>query len=137
MRVSRRLWIGPVVLLVATSLTLVSADPPPAAPPAVQCRWADTPIAIDGRPDDPAWKHAQLIERFVLPWLGAAARPARAATRGKLLWDREYLYIFADMDDDALVGNDALALFARPAVDKPGYFEVRINAAGAVFARFH
>ena len=67
------------------------ADAPPAGkdpPTAFECRWADTPLTIDGKADEEAWKHAQVIDRFTLPWLGKAARPARTATRARLLWDR-------------------------------------------------
>src|SRR5690242_12790177 len=74
------------------------ADPPQTAkaPPDVfECRWADTPITLDGKADEDAWKHAQVIDHFSLPWLGKDARPARTKTRARLLWDREYLYFFA------------------------------------------
>ena len=42
-----------------------------------ECRFTDGPITIDGKADEPAWKHAQVIDRFYLPWLGAKARAAK------------------------------------------------------------
>jgi uncharacterized repeat protein (TIGR03806 family) len=145
MRSHHRFILGPAVLLLVGTLAalevgLPSPQPAPAAPPpapAFECRWADTSITIDGAADDPTWKHAQPIEHFSLPWLGDAARPARTATKARLLWDREYLYFVADMEDRDLVTGDAFALYVRPAADKPGYFAIQVNAAGAVSARFH
>src|SRR5581483_12300414 len=62
--------------------------PPPlrqAPPTAFECRWADTPVTLDGKDDDPAWRHAQTIDAFHLPWLGKDARMGRTATKAKLL----------------------------------------------------
>src|SRR5437870_1151349 len=60
-----------------------AADDAPAfkAPPdQFECRWTDTPIKIDGKADEEAWKHAQVIDQFYLPWL-KTPRAARTATR--------------------------------------------------------
>src|SRR5712691_4415055 len=60
-----------------------SGSGPPAAkdPPTVfECRWTEGPIKIDGKADEEAWKHAQVIDHFYLPWLGKNARKARTAT---------------------------------------------------------
>ncbi len=126
-----------------------SADVPQSSPQseAFECRWADTPITLDGKADEAAWKHAQVIDTFYLPWLGAKARPARTATKARLLWDREYLYFFADMEDADLYAdvkehdgqtwdNDVFELFFKPAADKPGYYEFQVNAAGTVMDMF-
>ena len=77
------------------------ADPPLVTKPPpteYECRWTDTPIVIDGKPDDEAWKHAQVIDQFYLPWL-RPQRFARTKTTARLLWDREYLYFCAQMED--------------------------------------
>jgi glucose/arabinose dehydrogenase len=119
-------------------------EPPPAA---FECRWTDTPIKIDGKADEEAWKHAQTIDNFYLPWLGKNARAAKTKTTAKLLWDREYLYFFADMEDTDLYAdvkehdgmlwdNDVFELFFKPTDDKPGYYEFQVNAAGAVLDMF-
>ena len=122
----------------------VVAGPKPAA---VECRWADTPIVLDGSDDDPAWKHAQVIENFAQPWLGDKAPPLRGKTRAKLLWDREYLYFLGEMEDSDLYAlikehngklweNDVFELFFKPAGGKPGYYEFQVNAAGATLELF-
>jgi glucose/arabinose dehydrogenase len=126
-----------------------TADAPPAKGPrdAYECRWAESGITIDGVGDDDAWKNADTIDYFYLPWLGKKARPARTATKAKLLWDREYLYFFAEMEDTDLYAdvkehdgmtweNDVFELFFKPAVDKPGYYEFQVNAAGTVLDMF-
>jgi len=126
------------------------ADKPAAfkpPPTEFECRWTDTPITIDGKADEEAWKHAQVIDNFYLPWLGANARAAKTATKAKLLWDREYLYFSAEMEDTDLYAdvtehdgqlwdNDVFELFFKPAEDKPGYYEFQVNAAGAVLDMF-
>jgi uncharacterized repeat protein (TIGR03806 family) len=142
-------WI-PAVLLPALAWTLPSEGQPAKQkepPTAFECRFTDTPIKITGKGTDPAWKNAQAIDHFYLPWLGDKARPAKTKTKAKLLWDREYLYFFADMEDadlyadikehnGALWHNDVFELFFKPADDKPGYYEFQVNPAGAVLDCF-
>ncbi len=119
----------------------------PAFPATNECRWAHTPPVIDGHASDEAWRHAQVLDNFQLPWLGAQAHPARAATRARLLWDREFLYFHAEMDDDDLFAdvtehdgqtwdNDAFELFFKPAENKTGYYEFQVNAANTRFDMF-
>jgi hypothetical protein len=59
------------------------------------------------------------------------------------LWDREYLYFFAAMEDTDLYAdvtehdgmtweNDVFELFFKPAADRPGYYEFQVNAAGTI-----
>jgi glucose/arabinose dehydrogenase len=141
---------GAVSLAALASLLAAFARqerPAPAKPPtAFECCFTDRPITMDGKGSDPAWKGALIMERFYLPWLRADARPARAATRARVLWDREYLYFLADMDDTDLVAtgkndgraweDDALTLLLKPADDRPGYYEFQVNAAGTVRGRF-
>jgi uncharacterized repeat protein (TIGR03806 family) len=146
--------------LLGLALALVGIRPPQAEadhpipkplkaplPTKFECRWADTPIVLDGSADDLAWKQAQEISTFHLPWLGDQARLSRTATRARLLWDREYLYFFAEMDDSDLFAditdhdgmlwlNDVFELFVRPDAEQTGYYEFELNAAGAVFDAF-
>src|SRR4029077_8013222 len=97
--------------------------------------------------DEEAWKAAQPIDKFYLPWLQDKARAAQNATRAKLLWDRDNLYFFAEMDDADLYAditehdgqtwdNDVFELFFKPADDKPGYYEFQVNAAGTIMDMF-
>jgi uncharacterized repeat protein (TIGR03806 family) len=117
------------------------------SPGEFECRWADGPIVVDGKADEPAWAKAQVIDRFTLPWLGEAGRPAKTATKARLLWDRENVYFFAEMDDADIYAdvtehdgvtwdNDVFELFFKPADDKPGYYEFQVNAAGTIMDMF-
>ncbi len=128
--------------------TFTEGQPPKQAgsPAGFECRWADKPIKLTGKGTDPAWKNAQVIDNFTVPWL-EKPRPARTKTKAKLLWDREFLYFFAEMEDADLYAdikerdgmlwnNDVFELFFKPAEDKPGYYEFQVNPAGAVLDMF-
>ncbi|HEY3787585.1 MAG TPA: PQQ-dependent sugar dehydrogenase, partial [Urbifossiella sp.] len=146
--------IGPFALACLLAVRFTEAAdhpiPPPlrkAPPSAFECRFTDTPIVIDGAAEDAAWKNAHVIEAFHLPWLGDKARMSRTNTKARLLWDREFLYFFADMEDSDLFAdvkehdgntwnNDVFELFFHPDRNKPGYYEFQVNAAGATFDCF-
>lgn len=112
-----------------------------------ECRWTDTPMDINGKADESAWKQAMTIDSFRLPWLGKDERAAKQATRAKLLWDREYLYFFAEMEDrdifadvtqhdGATYTNDVFELFFRPSPRHGGYYEFEVNAANTKLDAF-
>lgn len=144
-------WTSFFLLIVAVA---AQADEPKKAdkgfqrpPTEFECRWAEGKITIDGKADEPAWKNAQVIDRFYVPWLGDKARAAKTKTSAKLLWDRDYLYFFAEMEDTDLYAdvkehdgmtwfNDVFELFFKPAEDKPGYYEFQVNAAGTIMDMF-
>lgn len=132
-----------IALILLLSSTAAAAD----GSTAFECRFTATPIKIDGAADEPAWKDAQAIDKFTLPWLQENDRPAKTATRAKLLWDRENLYFFAEMDDSDIYAdikehdgttwdNDVFELFFKPADDKAGYYEFQVSAGGTVMDMF-
>lgn len=139
--------------LVAVGLLLVLHAGPsradePAEPtrPRYECRFTDVPIEIDGKINEDAWKHAQVIDKFSVAWL-AEPRPAKTRTKARLLWDREWLYFAAEMEDGDQFADvkerdgktwlgDVFELFFKPAVDKPGYYEFQVNAAGTEMDMF-
>jgi glucose/arabinose dehydrogenase/mono/diheme cytochrome c family protein len=127
-----------------------SPPPPPAAAapprPTFECRFTEDPITIDGKVDDAAWQRAVVVDSFTIPWEKGAPK-ARRGTRARLLWDRENLYVAADMDDTDLFAhvtehdgntweNDVFEVFLKPSADKPAYYEFHVNAANAVFDLF-
>jgi len=124
----------------------LATQPAPAPPQPYACRFTEEPIAIDGSPDEAAWKQAADVGEFALPWLGPG-HPAAKATRARLLWDREHLYVAADMDDADLYAditehdgqiwdNDVFEVFLKPAADKPAYYEFQVNALNTQFDCF-
>jgi glucose/arabinose dehydrogenase len=129
------------------AVSQASGGPPRAFVSAYDCRFADLPIAIDGDLGDAAWADAVSIDSFSMPWLGTADRPAAKATRAKLLWDREYLYVAADMDDADLFAdvrqhdgdtwtNDAFAVLLKPSAAKPAFYEFQVTPANTRFDCF-
>lgn len=149
MSFSRTLALCGVLASVSAVVLSVRGDKPAFTPPptAFECRWTDKPIAIDGKGSDKAWQKAQVIDKFYMPWLGKNARAATTATKAKLLWDREYLYFLADMEDHDLFAlekqhngitwdDDVFELFFKPAEDKPGYYEFQVNALGTTMELF-
>ena len=121
---------------------------PPAKPPrpTFECRFTEDPVSIDGKLDDAAWQRAVLIDSFTVPWeKGGPA--ARKGTRARLLWDRDNLYVAADMDDTDLYAdvtehdgntwdNDVFEVFLKPSADKPAYYEFHVTPANTVFDLF-
>ncbi len=105
------------------SVQLEKADPATGTS-VFECRRANGPVTIDGSPDDEAWKGAQTISNFALPWLGPN-HPAKSKTVARLLWDDQYLYFLAEMDDTDVYAdiaehnaeiwnNDVFELFFKP-----------------------
>ena len=132
-----------ILPLLATASAFAAEE----AKPTFECRWAGGPIKIDGKADEPPGSTPSRSTSSTLPWLKEKARPAKTATKATLLWDREYLYFFAEMDDADLFAdvkehdgmtwdNDVFELFFKPADDKPGYYEFQVNAAGTVIDMF-
>src|SRR3954471_3597394 len=112
-----------------------------------ECRWASSPPVIDGKLDDPAWKNAQVVENFQAAWLPEGSRKPPTATKARLLWDREYLYFSAEMEDWDVYANvteqdgatwlcDVFEFFFKPSKEKRGYYEFEVNAANAKLDMF-
>lgn len=108
----------------------------------VECRWAATPPVIDGRLDEAAWQAAQVVGNFRAAWRPAGQRTPPTATKVRLLWDWEFLYFAAEMedadlfateteDDGALWTGDVFELFFKPRSDRPGYYEFEFNPTNA------
>ncbi len=126
------------------------AAPPSAeerGPPVVrsaECRRATGSIKIDGKLDEAAWDKAQVLKDFAVYW---EKRPPKTATKARLLWDDNYLYFAAEMEDSDLYAdvkerngmtwsNDVFELFFKPAEDKLPYYEFQVNAANTQLELF-
>ena len=124
-----------------------SKEPAPVHPPAVrsaECRWATGPIKLDGVLDDAALSKAEVLRDFSVYWQD---RKAKTATTARLLWDKDYLYYSADMEDADLFAivkerngmtwyDDVFELFFKPSEDKLAYYEFQVNAAGTEMEMF-
>jgi hypothetical protein len=107
------------------------------------CYRTPEPITVDGRLDDRAWTEAEWSEPFVdIVGEDRPAPPLR--TRFKMLWDDEYLYVAAELEEphvwatltkrDAVIHqDDDFEVFIDPGGDGLNYYELEINALGTVW----
>jgi len=114
-----------------------------ALPRSYVCRPATSPIQIDGKLDDAAWKDAAWTEAF--EDIEGDKRPKpKFETRAKLAWDAENLYIAAKLDEphvrarlkmhDAIVFYDPdFEVFIDPNGDERDYYEIEMNALNTIF----
>ena len=108
------------------------------APKTYDCYRTAMPIKVDGRLDDPAWKMAPWTTDFVD--IEGAVRPLpRFRTRAKILWDDQYLYLGAELEepdvkakltehDSVIFHDNDFEVFMKPPGNGPSYFEFEINA---------
>jgi len=116
----------------------------PYAPRTALCYRTVSPLAIDGQLDEPAWQATAWSAPFVDI---DGVRPVRHATRVKLLWDDQALYIAAQLDEpdlwatitqrDAVIFQDHdFEVFLDPGGDTHDYYELEVNALGTVWDLF-
>lgn len=135
-----------LAVVTATLLQAMAlAQPTPTSQPAHHpkgyvCYRAATPIQIDGRMDEPAWRTAPWTDDFVDIEGDAKPRP-RFRTRAKMLWDDEYFYVGAELEephvwgtlterDSVIFQNNDFEVFIDPDSDNHQYYEFEINALG-------
>jgi hypothetical protein len=102
------------------------------------CHRATSPIKIDGHIDDAAWSAAEWSSAFVD--ISGEDHPApRFRTRMKMLWDDDFLYIAAELQephvwatltahDSVIFRDNDFEVFLNPTGDTLNYFEFEINA---------
>ena len=111
-----------------------------------EAHWAEGPIVIDGSLTDPSWEQAAWTEDFV-DILGDSLPTPRLRTRAKVLWNGEFLFIGAEMEEphlwatlqdrDAIIyRDDDFEVFLDPDGDGSAYFEIEINTFGTVMDLF-
>jgi hypothetical protein len=124
-------------------LTLLLQAAPPAEPvytppKGYVCYRAAAPIAIDGKLDEATWREALWTEDFAD--IEGAARPnPRFRTRAKMLWDDQYFYIAAELEephvwatltkhDSVIFHDNDFEVFIDPDGDSHAYYEFEMNA---------
>ncbi len=104
------------------------------------CYAAPKPLKIDGIADEPAWKAVPWTSDFLDIEGDAKPRPA-LRTRVKMLWDKDNLYIYAELQEPDLWGtlhqhdtiiydDNDFEVFINPDNTTHRYFEYEINALG-------
>ena len=109
-----------------------------AQPKNYDCLRARGVVEVDGRLDDTAWTAARWTDYFVDIEGDGKPRP-RFRTRVKMLWDDEYFYVAADMEephvwatltrhDSVIFQDNDFEVFIDPNGDTLEYYEFEINA---------
>ncbi len=118
----------------------------PFAPKKYICYRTDSVLEINGKLDEKSWKEAQWTDYF--QDIEGSSKPApRYKTHIKMLWDDNYLYIGAELEEphvwatlteeDSIIFRDNdFEIF----IDKDGnthnYFEMEFNAFGTIWDLF-
>ncbi len=104
------------------------------------CYRTDVSLDIDGRMDEAAWRAAPWSDEFVD--IEGELKPApRFSTRVKMLWDDDFFYVAAQMEEphvwaklterDAVIFHDNdFEVFIDPDGDTHEYYELEVNAFG-------
>ncbi len=110
------------------------------------CYRTDEPIEIDGLLDEQAWSKAPFTDTFVD--IEGDKRPLPYHdTQVKMLWDDDYLYIAAVLNEDHLMANlhqkdtivyydNDFEVFIDPDGDGHNYYEIETNAINTIFDLF-
>ncbi len=110
----------------------------------VVCPPTTEDVSIDGKLDEPVWRRAASFGPLVLIQIGAT--PDHDATKAKLLYDSERLYLGVTCragpspggergarDDGRVWRNDHLEIFVSPDPDSQDYYHLVLDRAGTMF----
>jgi cellulose/xylan binding protein with CBM9 domain len=123
------------VLLLLVAALAASAQ---TQPERYVCHRAASPVNVDGRLDDSEWRNAPWTPAFV-DIEGSAKPSPRFRTRAKMLWDDQYFYVAAELEephvwgtltehDSVIFRDNDFEVFLNPSGDGRNYFEFEINA---------
>lgn len=115
-------------------------------PKSYVCYRTSEPLNIDGMPAEQAWSKAEWTDLFIDIEGETKSKPAQN-TRVKMLWDNDYLYILAELEeeniwaylekhDEVVYYDNDFEIFIDPDNDAKNYFEYEVNAKGTVFDLF-
>ena len=122
-------------------------DPRPfTMPEGYVCQRTKKPILIDGKLDEKAWKKTKWTGYFV-DIEGKDHTKPLFKTRAKMLWDDNYFYIAAELEDphvwatltekNSVIFNDNdFEVFIDPDGDSHHYYEFEMNALNTIWNLF-
>lgn len=116
---------------------------PTISPQRYSAAFCDISIQINGLMDEPAWSAAPWSDDFADIEGATRATPSQR-TRVKMLWDKKYLYIAADLaesdlwatlktHDEIVFQDNDFEVFVDPDGDTREYYEIEVNALGTIF----
>jgi hypothetical protein len=131
-----------VLLMLATSFgeTLSQSLPKPKY---YLAYYVSEPLTLDGKLSESSWEKAPWSE-FFQDIQGADHPTPRQATRMKMLWDQEFLYIGVHLEEthlwatytereSVIFHENDIEVFIDPDGDTHHYYELEINALGTVW----
>lgn len=110
------------------------------------CVRATTPITVDGKADEAAWRFAPWTADFV-DIEGSVRDKPRFRTRVKMLWDDTNFYVYAELDephvwgslrqrDTVIFHDNDFEIFVCPTGTNLTYYEFEVNALNTVWDLF-
>ena len=136
--------LGTIVAIMVSNVTMqrpdVDLEALPFAPRQYVAYRSPSAIHVDGRLDEPAWSVGAWTEPFIDIEGDRRPRP-RFATRAKMLWDDNWFYIAAEMEepdvwgtlterDSVIFRDNDFEVFIDPDGDTHAYTELEVNALG-------
>lgn len=96
---------------------------------------ASSEVKVDGRPDEPVWRDAQLIEHFVDNFTGEVKPPE---TKARVLYDDRFIYFAFECKDQNLWATfrnrdehlwteEVVEVFLQADPNHPNYIELEVN----------
>jgi formylglycine-generating enzyme required for sulfatase activity len=121
--------------------------PGPFQPRSYVCYRASGPLAIDGKLEEKAWRDANWSQLFQDHQAPYAPGPWKT-TRFKMLYDDEFLYFGAQLQEENVWGtlterdcviyyDNDFEIFLDGTADGVGYYEFEINALNTAWDMFH
>lgn len=122
--------------LMVLAWTCLNAQAP--IPKRYECQYTKTPVKVDGRLEEASWRRASYTDLFVDIEGDRKPKP-RFATRAKMLWDDQYFYVAAELEephvwatltkhDSVIFHDNDFEVFIDPNGDTLEYYEFEINA---------
>lgn len=107
------------------------------------CLKTDKPLRIDGVISNEEWSKAEWSDWF-RDIEGEGKADPRFKTRMKMLWDQNYLYVAAELEephvwakitqrDEVIFYDNDFEVFIDPDDDTHGYYELEVNAFGTAW----
>jgi hypothetical protein len=146
----RVLWtlaLAALVLAVASSAPTKVPEPKiPFDPRTYVCYRAAGPVQVDGNLDEDVWSKAAWSDNFVDIEGSPRVKP-RLRTMVKMLWDDQYFYIGAYLEepnlwatlterDSVIYQDNDFEVFIDPDGDTHNYYELEMNALNTIWDLF-
>lgn len=137
---NKKIWFALLFVLYISGTQLLAQETPKKY---IAYSIADT-VRVDGKADEASWKNAAWTDFFVDI---EGVKTPTYKTRLKMLWDKRYLYFFAQLEephvwatlkqrDTVIYYNNDFEIFMDPDGDTHNYYELEINALNTVWDLF-